>query len=337
MTLSVIIPCLNEAAALPALLADLRAQQGVTLQLIVADGGSQDGTVAMAQAAGAQVLHSARGRGVQMNAGARVATAPWLLFLHADTRLEHPRQLAESLAALRAEDDPRCAGHWGLRFARTRPGADTLYRYMEGKTRSNRPWTINGDQGLLIARAFFDELGGFDQRLSYFEDQRLAARIFAQGRWCLLPGTLTTSARRFEAEGAAERYTLMALMMALHAGGAEEFFTRAPQLYAAQSDTGALDLRPFLRLIRQIVWQRRWRGAAQLLGRIGRFVRENAWQLAYRLDLRRPRGALAFYDRHLARRLDNRLCDALTALLAIGWFYLWLPAWTSYRRHRRHC
>src|SRR5687768_8779353 len=80
--LSIVIPTLNEAAALPTLLDQLRRQEGLACEIIVADGGSTDATAALAQQAGARVLGAPRGRGAQMNAGARVATAGHLLFLH---------------------------------------------------------------------------------------------------------------------------------------------------------------------------------------------------------------------------------------------------------------
>ncbi|MCI0749183.1 MAG: TIGR04283 family arsenosugar biosynthesis glycosyltransferase [Nevskiales bacterium] len=333
--LSIIIPTLNEAAALPVLLSDLQ-QQNLRCQIIVADGGSTDGTVALAEQAGVLTVQAPRGRGSQMNAGAQLALGEFLLFLHADTRLPSPTLLQEALDALRSETTAghpdRLAGHFPLRFVRTRPGHDFLFRYLEEKTALNRRGTINGDQGVLMSAVFFRELGGYDTRLPFLEDQRLAARVWARGRWTVLPGYLTTSARRFEAEGHAQRCTLMALMMALHEAGLHEFFDRAPGVYVSQDKTQRLDLSRFHRLIRQELWRARWRRAAQILFLCGRFVRENAWQLFYYRDVRRRETlgagrypALSFYDRRLSRLLDNRLCDGLATLLMCAWFFLWLP------------
>jgi rSAM/selenodomain-associated transferase 2 len=331
--LSVIIPTLNEAQALPALLDDLRSQRDISLQVIVADGGSTDGTPALA--AGAMVVTAPRGRGAQMNAGARVATASTLLFLHADSRLEHPRQLREGLDALQSRGHgplpqgplPQ-AGHWPLRFTRTQPGRNLFYRYMEEKTALNRAGTINGDQGLLLGADYFRELGGFDERLPFLEDQRIAAKIFANGRWLTLPGRLTTSARRFELEGPRRRYTRMALIMGLHAAGADEYFARARAVYATQDATGRLRLGPHLALVRRVLREAGWRRACQILFRAGRYTRQNAWQLFYWCDvaLRRPRRPfLRFHDAFVHPLTNNVVFDALAAVLIALWFLVLLP------------
>lgn len=331
MNLSVIIPALNEAAALPALLDDLRRQQGVALQLIVADGGSADGTPALAAAAGATLVQAPRGRGAQMNAGAKAAQADVLLFLHADSRLESSTLLRDALAALKAAG-PSSAGHFALRFARTQPGHTLFYRYLEEKTALNRPGTINGDQGLLIGATFFRELGGFDERLPFLEDQRLAAKVFEHGRWLTLPGALTTSARRFETEGAHRRYTLMALIMGLHAAGADEYFARAKEVYATQDATRRLNIGAQLTLVRRVLHEVGWRRACVILFRAGRYSRQNSWQLFYWWDvlLRPLLGAgkypvLRFHDLIIRPLTDNRVFDALTAMLIAIWFLLVLP------------
>ena len=326
--LSVVIPALDEAPRLPALLEQLRAQRGVTLEIIVADGGSRDGTPELARAAGATLVAAGRGRGRQMNAAAREAHGDWLAFLHADSELRDPELLAGALVALRAAGGTRVAGHFPLRFAGAAPGRAAFYRYLEGKTRLNRPYTVNGDQGLLLRRDWFGQLGGFDDSLPFLEDQRLAARIFSEGRFVVLPGTLWTSARRFEAEGPAQRYALMAIIMGLHAAGLDEFFARAPAAYAAQSAASPLDLRPFRRVVHELLREQGPARAARTLWRAGRFVRENAWQLAYWIDLRRGAAglpALAAFDRHVARWLRNPAADGLATLLMCLWFFAWLP------------
>jgi rSAM/selenodomain-associated transferase 2 len=332
--LSVIIPTLNEAAALPRLLAQLDRQQGIEMQLIVADGGSSDGTPDIAATHGTDLVRSDRGRGRQMNAGVRAARAEHLLFLHADSGLDHDTQLHEALDALiaadgdAASDEIPVAGHFALQFERTLPGHDALYHFMQGKTASNRRYTINGDQGLLIRRRHFDALGGFDESLPMFEDQRIATRIFDRGRWLLLPGVLHTSARRFETEGVVPRYQLMAVMMALHDAGLLEFFDAAPQVYALQTDTTALELTPFRRLIARLLRERGVFGALGVIYRCGRFTRRNIWQLAYAQDLRHgdahtPR--LRAFDRYIAPLVDHPPADAITGVLIAGWFFGLLP------------
>ncbi len=307
------------------LLAQLAQQQSIAFQIVVADGGSDDATTQHAQAVGAKVVRAERGRGLQMNAGARASSSEFLLFLHADSALPGAELLAGALTALRGEiarrGTHRVAGHFALRFTGASPGQAPFYRYLEGKTRLNRAYTINGDQGLLIARAWFEELGGFDERLPFLEDQRIAARIFERGAWILLPGELHTSARRFETEGVRERYTLMALIMGLHAGGADDFLAKAPQIYRTPS--GRLELKPHLDAIERhlsaLGFVRRWR----LLLRVGAFVRDNAWQLCYRRDVLRSDGKLRWlevHDRWIAPLLKNPLAAALAAALARAWF-----------------
>lgn len=333
MTLSVIIPTFNEASALPLLLQDLRRQTGVALEIIVADGGSSDGTAALAAAQGAVVVTAARGRATQMNAARRRARFPYLLFLHADSRLPSPLLLSEALAMLRAAGDT-AAGHFGLRFERQQPGHDFFYRYVEGKTRSNRRYSINGDQGLMISGRFFDALGGYDERLPFLEDQRISTSILERGRWIVLPGDLVTSARRFEHEGHAERYALMALMMGAHAVGLDEFFVQAPAVYRTQNETQKLNVEAFAGTVRALIRQQGWRGWRTLY-RGGRFVRENAWQLFYRRDLIRNDGrerALRFHDRWFAPLVRNPLGDGLAMLLLMVWLYLVLPLSNRQRR-----
>jgi len=323
--LAVIIPTLDEADVLPDLLAQLQTQSGLTLEIVIADGGSSDATPALAIAAGARLVQAPRGRGTQMNAGARVAQAEFLLFLHADSELPDAGLLQGALAALRQEPDRRIAGHFALRFRRRQPGHELFYRYLEAKTRLNRNGTVNGDQGLLLHRRYFAELGGFDDSLPFLEDARIAAKISASGRWQLLPGELHTSARRFESEGHEARYTLMALMMGLHAAGAHEFFAQAPQVYRAQAQTEGLALRPLLALARSVLRQR---GIWKTLRAAGRYARGNGWQLFFWRDVRRNDGSrrcLKFYDRRLAAALDHPFFDTLMALLLALWFYLYLP------------
>lgn len=332
MDLSVVIPTLNEAATLPALLGDLRRQQGIALQVIVADGGSDDGTPQYAAHAGAQVTLAPRGRGAQMNAGSREAVAPWLLFLHADSRVEGATLLREALDALQEASRLKPlqqAGHWPLRFARSGAGRERFYRYLEAKSALNREGTINGDQGVLIGAEFFRELGGFDERLAFLEDQRLAAKIFERGQWIVLPGRLATSARRFETEGAYRRYTLMALIMGLHAAGADEFFARARGVYATQAETGRLQLGPQLALLRRVLREAGPRRAAQIVWRASRHARQNFWQPFFWCDValgRERRPLLRFYDRIVRPLTDNVLFDALATVLMATWFLLVLPA-----------
>ena len=341
--LSIIIPALNEAGNLPGLLRQIGDQslvrQAGGVEVRIADGGSRDGTLQLARELArtpvpGMVVHpmqTAAGRAVQMNAAARLATAPDLLFLHADSRLDDPDLLARAVAALaqrrQAVGHDRVAGHFRLRFVHRPPGLDRILRFHEAKSALNRPETTNGDQGFLLSRAYFNALGGFDETLPFLEDQRLAAAIRAGGLWFTLPGELATSARRFHQEGFARRMILSALIMASHAIGFREFFSRAPGVYRQPGHTRRLCMTPFFRLIGDLdreagfaVARRRWLG-------VGRYVRRSAWQLFFLLDLIGPRAMgwrrhpfLAFHDRVFRPLTDFFPFDILAAAIAWLWF-----------------
>ncbi|MGH8453714.1 MAG: TIGR04283 family arsenosugar biosynthesis glycosyltransferase [Nevskiales bacterium] len=342
--LAIIIPCLNEAETLPRLLRGLAAQKNVALDVVAVDGGSTDNTVNAARAGGVRVITTERGRARQMNAGARETSADWLLFLHADSRTEDPALLANALRAVREQanalDHQRVAGHFALKFNRRNGDHKLAWRYVEEKTAFNRPYCSNGDQGLLLSRRYFEELGGFDERLPLLEDQRIAARIRETGVLFTLPGQLRSSARRFEQAGFHRQYLLMALIMAMHAAGSEDFFRQAPDIYRAQHETQRLRLMPFFRLALDCA-RRADRGKTWL--QIGRLGRENWWQLFYFLDIalqsrlgpdRYP--CLRFYERLIEPYTTNRLCDGFAAsVLWLHFHLVVLPwAWWQDRKSR---
>ena len=330
--LAVVIPTIDEVETLPSLLQQLLNQQGVVLEIIVADGGSNDGTQEAArQARDVKVVQSEAGRGRQMNRAARQATAPFLLFLHADSALTTTDQLYTALCALtrriQQRGDHRVAGHFRLKFKRSQAGRDLAYRYYEEKSALNRAECTNGDQGFLLHRGFFESLGGFDESLEFLEDQRLAETIRREGEWITLPGEVLTSARRFEREGLLRRMILSAFIMNFHAIGLTEFFRHAAILYPRQGETRRLRLAPFFQLIHDLnvnagpsIARQRWLDT-------GRYVRRHAWQPFFFLDVslqpligstRRP--FLWFHD-HLFRAMtENRIGDYLTAALTWLWF-----------------
>ncbi|MDH3225177.1 MAG: TIGR04283 family arsenosugar biosynthesis glycosyltransferase [Gemmatimonadota bacterium] len=190
----VVIPTLDEREALPALVHDLR-EWDPGLQLIVADGGSSDGTRTLAREAGCRVLWTGPGRARQMNAGAGVVTAPWILFVHADCRIA-PAALAAAQAHLTRQ--PHRAGFFGLRIRH--PG--WIFRVIESgqRWRQRLLGLAYGDQGLLISRALFREVGGFpDEPL--MEDVLIVRRLMRAGRLSELPARIETSPRRYLSNG----------------------------------------------------------------------------------------------------------------------------------------
>lgn len=351
--LSVIIPTLNEADQLPGLLGDLNTQLNVTLEIIIGDGGSVDATTSVAKAFGALVIPVAPGRGTQMNAAAARASGDYFLFLHADSRIDDRCLLSNAVIALESHllKHDRVAGHFCLRFMRTTHQNRLAFRYAEEKTAFNRADTTNGDQGLLIPKVFFKHLGGFDESLPFLEDQRIAGKIRLQGEWITLPGHLYTSARRFETEGFHRRYILMSMIMGLHSVGAEDFFERAPGLYKTQQETGRLLLFPFFELIWRMIWHE-WgvTGTIGIFYLLGRYVRQNSWQMFYFVDVvlrpflgngRYP--LLNVHDRVFAPCINFRVCDAVTGAASFIWFmtiltpYFWLTDQCAEPENARKC
>jgi rSAM/selenodomain-associated transferase 2 len=191
--LAAVIPALNAADGLGRTLAALAGQ---VAEVVLADGGSTDGTPAIAAAAGARVVAAPRGRGSQLAAGAAVVTAPWMLVIHADT-LPGPGW-AEAARAFAA--DPRNADRAAyFRFALddASPQARRLERAVAWRCRAlGLPY---GDQGLLIRRGFYESLGGF-RPIPLMEDVDLVRRI-GRARLVGLEPPFVTSAGRWRAEG----------------------------------------------------------------------------------------------------------------------------------------
>ncbi|OGQ98573.1 MAG: hypothetical protein A2505_01865 [Deltaproteobacteria bacterium RIFOXYD12_FULL_55_16] len=191
--ISIIIPTLNEADCIGQTLAGLSGQPGV--EVIVADGGSHDQTVALARAAGARVISAPLGRGSQQNAGALVAQGRALLFLHADTRL--PEGFAAQIRAALALPGI-VAG--AFRFAVAAQG--WRFRLLEQGVNRRAAWfgLAYGDQALFLSAARFQAMGGFKE-MALLEDLELVLRLAKIGRLALLPTAALTSARRWQRLG----------------------------------------------------------------------------------------------------------------------------------------
>lgn len=194
--LSVVIPALNGAACLPATLRALEEGRRLLRQVVVADGGSDDATTAVAAGFGATVVTAPRGRGPQLVAGANAAAGDWLLFLHADSRL--PEGWSRLAAAFMAEAANReRAAAFRLALDDPDPRARRIERLAGWRAR--RLGLPYGDQGLLIARPFYDRLGGF-KPMVLMEDVDLVRRI-GKRRLVLLEGRVVTSAERYRRGG----------------------------------------------------------------------------------------------------------------------------------------
>lgn len=192
--ISVIIPVKDSAAALPALFEGLMegVQAGLIREVVISDGGSTDGTLELAEAAGAQIVTGPPSRGGQLRRGVAASGGEWLLVLHADSGL--PPGWAEAVQAHLSHPDQ--AAYFDLRF----------------RARGLAPWGVAGwanlrsrwfglpygDQGLLIARTLYDRVGGYpDQPL--MEDVALARAL--RGAWRPLGVAISTSAERYQRDG----------------------------------------------------------------------------------------------------------------------------------------
>ena len=190
---SVIIPTLNEAEHLPLALKSAAASRPV--EIIVADGGSRDDTVRIAQSYGATLVNMPPNRARQMNAGAVAAHGETLLFLHADTQL--PANYRDAVLAALSRPDV-VGGAFRFRIADPFPGR-RLVEYA-ANVRSHLWRMPYGDQALFVRRWAFDELGGFPE-LPIMEDYEFVRRLGRLGRLALLNETVLTSGRRWQRLG----------------------------------------------------------------------------------------------------------------------------------------
>jgi rSAM/selenodomain-associated transferase 2 len=192
---SVITPVLDAAADVTDAVRQV-ADCGPVAQIVVVDGGSRDDTVALAMEAGAQVVEAPRGRGSQLARGAQAATGDWLLFLHADCRLDAGWEDAV-LAFVTAPGAESRAGYFALALDDEAPAARRLERLVSWRCR----WLAlpYGDQGLLISRALYDAAGGY-KAIPLMEDVDLVRRL---GRARLRPidAAITASAARYRSGG----------------------------------------------------------------------------------------------------------------------------------------
>lgn len=341
LTLSIIIPALNEALNLPYLLQDLNWQKNIQFEVIVVDGGSSDETPERCREFQASarypftLLETKAGRARQLNAGASQAQSDEFLFLHADCRIRDGSLIhnAHKFLRLRREQTgkPRLCGHFPLKFF-SAPGNSNDYYFYECKTYLNKPDCINGDQGFWIEKDYFHQLGHFDESLPFMEDARLAMKITKEDNWITLPGHIETSARRFESEGFTRRQILNSFLCNFNAMGESAYFTETEDIYRQQDQTSRLQLRPFLKQTHKYMFNHGLKTALRRWYKTGEYIAANAWQLAFAYDCRKNRKlgiepsaddaiALSFYEKYLAHIAHWPATKAITAFLTFFWFY----------------
>ena len=343
--LSIIVPVFNEADELPALFENLAAQEGIRFELILCDGGSVDGTQRLASelAKGVpftvDIIHVPRGRGHQMNGGAALATAELLLFLHADSRFTEHTALSKAITAfwkqIGSSESQHVAARFALRFRRADSSPSLAYFFYEAKARLDRSDCIRGDQGCLLTRTFFTQLGGFDASLPFYEDVVLADQVMRQGKWMLLPANISTSARRFESEGFATRQLVNAIIVNSFIVGWKEFFEFLPSFYRCHTETGRLRLFPLLEGIRTNLAKQDPRWRLTFWQATGRHVAANIWQIFFWLDVRRNFQAeqihesietrwFSFFQLHMEWLTRSNPAGIVTAAAVWAWFRILL-------------
>ena len=195
MTISIIVPVLNESAQLPDLLVHLLEYKKVGCDIILVDGGSTDQSVEQAEALGFSVLRSEKGRAIQMNTGAKSARGDILLFLHADTRLpENAVQVIE-----RAFEDKNAQwGRFNIRITGQAFMLKVVAWFMNHRSRLSS--IVTGDQAIFVRRDMFEKMGGFPVQ-ALMEDIEFSIRLKGMRKPIALQEKVRTSGRRWEQKG----------------------------------------------------------------------------------------------------------------------------------------
>ncbi|HEX2206023.1 MAG TPA: TIGR04283 family arsenosugar biosynthesis glycosyltransferase [Longimicrobium sp.] len=202
--LSIVVPALDEAASIEATLRALGPIRARGHEVIVVDGGSTDGTPALAAPLADRVVAAERGRARQQNAGADAADGDVLLFLHADTRLPEG---ADELVLGRLEETGRAWGRFDVRLSGGHPALRVIERMIG--LRSRLSGIATGDQAIFVAREAFERAGGFPE-IPLMEDVALSKALkAADGPPLCLRETVTTSSRRWETRGVFRTVGLM--------------------------------------------------------------------------------------------------------------------------------
>lgn len=194
--ISIIIPTLNEAATIQALLGSLQTERQQGHEVIVVDGGSHDPTLALAEGLADVILVSAQSRALQMNRGAQQAQGDILWFLHADSAI--PAQATHSIVQALSHHPQR----WG-RFQVQLSGTDWRFKMIAWfmNQRSRLTGICTGDQGIFVTRTLFETCQGFPN-IALMEDIALSQCLLKHaGKPQTLPLRLLTSSRRWQQHG----------------------------------------------------------------------------------------------------------------------------------------
>ena len=203
LSLSIIIPALNEADHITATLDSLQPLRQRGVEVIVVDGGSSDNTAQLAAERADRVITSARGRALQLNAGAAAARGEILCFLHADSILPDS---ADGLIVGELSRSRRSWGRFDVTIAGTHPMLRVIARMMNWRSRLTGIAT--GDQGLFMTRSLFEAAGRFPE-IALMEDIALTRQLKRYGAPLCIAHRMTTSGRRWEKHGVWRTILLM--------------------------------------------------------------------------------------------------------------------------------
>ncbi|NBC05054.1 MAG: glycosyltransferase [Bacteroidetes bacterium] len=214
--ISIIIPTFNEEVILGGLLKHLKkCCPEISHEIIIADGGSDDGTVQIAENFDATVIHCQnKGRAAQMNEGAEHSSGTILYFLHADTL--PPQNFSDYIS--QSFKKGYKSGCFQLVFDDPHP----LLTFYGWFTRFRLTLFRFGDQSLFVEKTLFEEVGGFDESMIVMEDQKIVRELKKAGSFQLLDERVTTSARRYKVNGVIRLQAVFFLILLLYYSGVSQ-------------------------------------------------------------------------------------------------------------------
>lgn len=334
--LSLIIPLLNEENTLPHLFDSLDVQTGLCYEVIFCDGGSKDSSLSLLENYAKNCCHQVvvlsgdPGRGRQMNQGAAAAKSERLLFLHADSFWQQATLLQDAANCFdQLESEARStpiAAHFSLNF--NGPEChNRFYRYLSEKSQLNRAGTIYGDQGMLLSKKLWREIGGFSDESIILEDVLFVEQVALVGHWVLLPQVIFTSNRRYQHEGCLQRVIRNGLMLIIAGAGFSHLLSSCAALsggyhHGNRNSKTVSSLASLLFRMSLTQYRGFWYNC-------GRVIAQHAWLVIYVTSWAVPllgcgqrQEILSFYDRRVAPLLNHPIIYTVFAILSWFLFYL---------------